>query len=62
MKWPYISNRLYFSAVGLAVGLGIGAIAEVAKQSIGGKQKAGTNILSSLPCFSVQFSSTIVSD
>uniref|UniRef100_A0A3Q4M4F4 Coenzyme Q8B n=1 Tax=Neolamprologus brichardi TaxID=32507 RepID=A0A3Q4M4F4_NEOBR len=32
--------------VGLAVGLGIGAIAEVAKQSLGGKQKADSPFLS----------------
>lgn len=36
------------SAAGLAVGLGIGAIAEVAKQSLGGKQKGGEDILTSL--------------
>lgn len=29
------------SVAGLAVGLGIGAIAEVAKQSLAGKQKGG---------------------
>lgn len=36
------------SGAGLAVGLGIGAIAEVAKQSLGGKQKGGEDILTSL--------------
>lgn len=42
--------RLVFclSAEGLAVGLGIGTIAEVAKQSLGGKQKEGLQMLSSL--------------
>lgn len=42
--------RLIFclSAEGLAVGLGIGTIAEVAKQSLGGKQKEGLRMLFSL--------------
>lgn len=34
------------SAAGLAVGLGLGAIAEVAKQSLGGKRKGGKDTLS----------------
>lgn len=50
-KVQLISNHLCLSAAGLAVGLGIGAIAEVAKQSLGGKQKGGTNILSPLTIF-----------
>lgn len=35
------TNGESLCATGLAVGLGIGAIAEVAKQSFGGKQKGG---------------------
>lgn len=36
---------LCLPAAGLAVGLGIGAIAEMAKQSLGGKQNEGKAIL-----------------
>lgn len=38
------TNGVSPRATGLAVGLGIGAIAEVAKQSLGGKQKGGMNL------------------
>lgn len=34
-------NLISDSAEGLAVGLGIGTIAEVAKQSLGGKRRGG---------------------
>lgn len=39
----------FVSAEGLAVGLGIGAIAEVAKQSLGGKQKGGKDHFTAPP-------------
>lgn len=39
----------FVSAEGLAVGLGIGAIAEVAKQSLGGKQKGGKDRFTAPP-------------
>lgn len=42
------SSPASVSAAGLAVGLGIGAIAEVAKQSLGGKQKGGKDDFTAL--------------
>ncbi|XP_035768110.1 atypical kinase COQ8B, mitochondrial [Neolamprologus brichardi] len=49
------------SAAGLAVGLGIGAIAEVAKQSLGGKQKADVSSLLDSPFLSEANAERIVS-
>lgn len=46
---------------GLAVGLGIGAIAEVAKQSLGGKQKGDTSSLLDSPLLSEANAERIVS-
>lgn len=46
---------------GLAVGLGIGAIAEVAKQSLGGKQKGDTGSLLDSPLLSEANAERIVS-
>uniref|UniRef100_A0A8D3DV66 Coenzyme Q8B n=1 Tax=Scophthalmus maximus TaxID=52904 RepID=A0A8D3DV66_SCOMX len=46
---------------GLAVGLGIGAIAEVAKQSLGGKQKGDMNALLDSPFLSKANAERIVS-
>lgn len=46
---PVVKLTVHLCATGLAVGLGIGAIAEVAKQSLGGKQKGGMNIACTLP-------------
>lgn len=46
---------------GLAVGLGIGAIAEVAKQSLGGKQKGDMNALLDSPFLSEANAERIVS-
>ncbi|XP_017290864.1 atypical kinase COQ8B, mitochondrial [Kryptolebias marmoratus] len=46
---------------GLAVGLGIGAIAEVAKQSLGGKQKGDTTALLDSPFLSEANAERIVS-
>nr|XP_057935207.1 atypical kinase COQ8B, mitochondrial [Doryrhamphus excisus] len=46
---------------GLAVGLGIGAIAEVAKQSLGGKQKGDKNALLDSPLLSEANAERIVS-